>query len=171
MSFPRSLCYFSVLGPVPLSLAVPSLTPVCLSSARQLVSVRERLRSELYETALNRRACREVSGQEEKDSGDERPVQPPRRGASREDTVRLARWRGCAREVPAINGLDCLNLFLFSLPPSLCLRPLCLNNRSHLSRDVRGPSTPLGLQTKSQCLSVEQSTIFMLSQTSSSLSF
>lgn len=109
-----------------------------------------------------------MSGQEEKDSREERPAWP-REGSVQGGPSLLSAMVGVREGVPVL--LNCLNLFLFSLPPSLCLRPLCLNNHSHLSRDVRGPATPLGLQTKSQCLSVEQSTIFMLSQTSSSLSF
>lgn len=77
---------------------------------------------------------------------------------------------GCSREVPAIDWARTA-LTCFSLPSSFpCLT--CLStNRPHLSRGAHGPSAPLGLQTKNQCLSVEQSTIFMLSQTSSSLSF
>lgn len=118
----------------------PRLPPRCLRVCgrhRPRMSVREHLRSELF----NKRTGEEVSGQEEKFSRDEEPAWP-QEGRVRGGPSLLSDGGDARGRFLPLTGLNCLNLFLFSLPPSFCLQPLCLNNRSHLSRDVRGPSAP-----------------------------
>lgn len=61
------------------------------------------------------------------------------------------------------------NLPLVSLSCLPCLPLLCLNNHYLFKHCVWAPDC--GLQARNKCLSVEQPTVFMLSQTTSGLSF